>query len=236
MIAKKKQTKACIDGCANASSGNLWFIGVCTVVLVIIFALAMFNIQDSKPVNPNQIATQPVAFGQGFMGFDGGMGMGYPDQVLPNSPGFGVAAPCPPGVNCFPMSGGVQQVAVTQGGVPPACATCPSVTNCFPQAGGAQQVALTTQGGVPPACATCPSVTNCFPQAAGQQIALTKPIGKAPPIFRDAIMPHGYRGVCSNCHIINPDVPIQANSQMPHEYRGVCSNCHTILGAAAGAK
>lgn len=90
-----------------------------------------------------------------------------------------------------------------------------------------------------PNCATCPNFTQCFPQAA-QTVALTGPasigtqMAMAPPIFRDAVMPHEYRGVCENCHIVKADIPIQANAQMPHEYRGVCSNCHKILGTAAG--
>jgi len=57
----------------------------------------------------------------------------------------------------------------------------------------------------------------------------------APPIFRDALMPHQYRGVCENCHIVSPDIPIPANATMKHEYRGVCSNCHTILGMTNNA-
>lgn len=56
-----------------------------------------------------------------------------------------------------------------------------------------------------------------------------------PPIFRDALMPHQYRGVCENCHIVSPDIPIPANAAMRHEYRGVCSNCHTILGLTDNA-
>jgi len=55
-----------------------------------------------------------------------------------------------------------------------------------------------------------------------------------PPIFRDAVMPHAFRGVCENCHVVNPDIPISATARMPHQYRGVCSNCHVILGASSG--
>ncbi|MBF0477888.1 MAG: magnetochrome domain-containing protein [Candidatus Omnitrophica bacterium] len=58
----------------------------------------------------------------------------------------------------------------------------------------------------------------------------------APPIFRNAVMPHEYRGVCENCHIIRADIAIPANAQMPHPYRGICSNCHQILGTGAGVQ
>ncbi len=61
-------------------------------------------------------------------------------------------------------------------------------------------------------------------------VALTRP-GVAVPIFRDAAMLHEFRGVCENCHTVNPDIAIPANTtQVLHGYRGVCSNCHTITG------
>ncbi len=63
-----------------------------------------------------------------------------------------------------------------------------------------------------------------------QPVALAR-IGVPVPIFRDAVMPHAFRGVCENCHVVNPDIPIPANTtQVLHGYRGVCSNCHTITG------
>lgn len=78
---------------------------------------------------------------------------------------------------------------------------------------------------IPPNCATCPSVAQCFPQgsAVAANVATVAPI-----IYRDALMPHEFRGVCSSCHQIKPDVAITANAPMLHEYRGVCSNCHVI--------
>lgn len=77
--------------------------------------------------------------------------------------------------------------------------------------------------------------------AAGTQAALSgttaaQGTAAAPPIFRDAVMPHAYRGVCENCHIIKADISIPATALMPHQYRGVCSNCHQILGTQAGAQ
>lgn len=75
---------------------------------------------------------------------------------------------------------------------------------------------------VPPNCATGPNAAQYFQQ--GSAVAAIN----APVIYRDAVMPHELRGVCSNCHQIRPGVPIVASAQMPHEYRGVCSNCHSV--------
>jgi len=99
---------------------------------------------------------------------------------------------------------------MTQVALPAGCATCPTAPQCFPGIGGAG-------GGLSPiafACPTqgftqagfqqpaCPTGNNfAQPFSGGQQIALTTP-GVAPPITRDAILPHGFRGVCSNCHQI----------------------------------
>lgn len=85
-----------------------------------------------------------------------------------------------------------------------------------------QPVAFGTYG---PAC----------PPNGRYQPAMMTPVAMAgahagPPIFRDAMMLHQFRGVCENCHIVSPDIPIPPSAQMVHEYRGVCSNCHVILG------
>lgn len=86
----------------------------------------------------------------------------------------------------------------------------------------------------PPTTAIIPANTGAVAPVALQQAQTGQPL--APPIFRDAVMPHEYRGVCENCHVIRSDIPIQANALMPHPYRGVCSNCHQILGTPAGAQ
>lgn len=120
---------------------------------------------------------------------------------------------------------GMQQVAVTN-----PHAGCPSFTQCFPPAGGgAQPVAFTNPH------AGCPSFAQCFPQGSATAVALTQPImgaataaATAPPIFRDAVLLHPFRGVCENCHIVSPDIPITMKAQLPHPFRGVCSNCHAI--------
>ncbi|MFC1736363.1 PDZ domain-containing protein [Candidatus Hydrogenedentota bacterium] len=95
------------------------------------------------------------------------------------------------------------------------------------------------QAAFSPNCATCPNFSQCFPNTSptGQQAAFQNTTtGLAPEIFRDAAMPHAYRGVCSNCHVIRPDIAIGSSAQMPHQYRGVCSNCHVIMGTRAGVK
>lgn len=97
-----------------------------------------------------------------------------------------------------------------------------------------------------PQCPNCKALmarAGVYPQnqvnntVGAAQVALQSTTNvSAPPIFRDAVMPHSYRGVCENCHIVRADIPIAANAQMPHPYRGVCSNCHKILGTQAGAQ
>jgi Magnetochrome domain len=161
-----------------------------------------------------------------------------------------------------PLVGGFQQAAL-----PPGCVTCPTVTQCFPGQALPQQPVAFQQAALPPGCVTCPTVTQCFPgQMPSQSRPPMQPVAfttnkTAPiifrdaimphkfrgvcsschiikadiPIFRDAVMPHPYRGVCSNCHKIKPDIPITANAKLAHEYRGVCSNCHIVSGAKAGA-
>jgi hypothetical protein len=76
---------------------------------------------------------------------------------------------------------------------------------------------------------------NCVVPGSGFRQVNMQPVAMAgthsgPPIFRDAQMLHAFRGVCENCHIVSPDIPIPASAQQRHEYRGVCSNCHAILG------
>ncbi|MBF0252862.1 MAG: hypothetical protein HQL29_03505 [Candidatus Omnitrophica bacterium] len=147
------------------------------------------------------------------------------------------------GAKKLPADTAMQAVAfngfMQQAAVPPACATCPTVAQCFP----AQPVAF-QQGGNPPQGAVCPTGNQYYSaqpmqqqqqsvmQQGMQQVALamaTPATATAPVIFRDAIMPHEFRGVCSNCHVIQADIPILRDAIMPHNYRGVCSNCHKIM-------
>lgn len=253
-----KKTETCAnDSCAHTDAKSLWLAGGVITVLAVIFSVAIFQIKD-KPV-PVQDPVQGVAvtggggmqaafpsancipcpslnqcFPQGTGGAQqAAFGQGYCaircpfcnfayNDVYAGTKG---ASQCP---RCFGMipfgnraGGGFAAAAL-----PPNCTTCPNFTQCFPQGNtGAQQAAFSN-----PNCATYPNAAQCFPN--GQTVALTQPLTatNAPPIFRDAVMSHEFRGVCENCHIVRPDITIQATAQMPHEYRGVCSNCHAILG------
>ena len=65
----------------------------------------------------------------------------------------------------------------------------------------------------------------------------------APMILPGAIMPHPYRGPCTQCHPVGstghivpdpggvtlPPPPIRAGARLPHRDRGPCAACHTIL-------
>ncbi|MEO5345515.1 MAG: PDZ domain-containing protein [Magnetococcus sp. YQC-9] len=65
----------------------------------------------------------------------------------------------------------------------------------------------------------------------------------APMILPGEIMPHPYRGPCTQCHaigttghivpdpdgIIMPPPPIRANAVSPHKDRGPCQACHIII-------
>ncbi|MBF0386932.1 MAG: magnetochrome domain-containing protein [Candidatus Omnitrophica bacterium] len=91
---------------------------------------------------------------------------------------------------------------------------CPNCGQIMKRTASAARVALAQNGGA----------MNAAPGPAG--------LGNAPPIFRDAAMLHQFRGVCENCHVVNPDITIPANASLPHNYRGVCSNCHQIAPTA----
>jgi hypothetical protein len=199
------------------------------------------------PQGTNPPAGQPVAFcptapyyPQGY-----GQGMNQPAgqqaAFCPTTPTY---AQCVPQTNTAPA----QQAAFGNGFCLVQCpfcafsfndtsaarrgsAQCPRCFGFIPF--GQMMNPMTNVALPPPNCMTCPSVTQCFPN--GQTVALTQPATTPPPIFRDAVMLHEFRGVCENCHIVRPDIPIQSNAQMPHKYRGVCSNCHVILGLKAGA-
>ncbi len=65
----------------------------------------------------------------------------------------------------------------------------------------------------------------------------------APMILPGEIMPHPYRGPCTQCHaigttghmvpdpdgIILPPPPIKAQARSPHQERGPCQACHVII-------
>jgi len=208
-IEKKEPHAGHHASCANRNAPNLWIIGTIVVALVIFFCYALFSKHEKIP----SMEEMPQEV----------MAMSGIQQAAFVPPG---CATCPTVTNCFPgAAGSAQQIALMN----PNCSTCPSVTNCFPGAAApAQQAAFTR-----PNCPIRPYGTQNYSGNAIQPIAFgaqaAQPIpGIAPVIFRDALMPHEYRGVCELCHIVKPDIAISINAQMPHVYRGVCSNCHLI--------
>lgn len=221
--------------CANRNLRNFWIIGLAVLALVSFFCYAMFSKREKIP-SMEDMPQKIMALAEG-------------QRAAFVPPG---CATCPTVTNCFPGTTAAQQAAF----VPPGCANCPTVTNCFPGAiAPAQQAAFmrpnypmqnNSTNSMQPAAfgnRVCPiafgnqgnNAQMYLPNA--QNIALTQPTaGIAPVIFRDALMPHQYRGVCELCHVVQPDRAIPINAQMPHVYRGVCSNCHVIQSLNPGVR
>lgn len=179
-----EEVKKKIDGgglkdnyCASANAKQLWAVGITLVVIVTIFAVAMFRTNGASSVHGGVTQMHQVAMQQP-LGYRQCPSCNYLMQA-PVS-GNGGVQQCP---NCLqPMSMGLRGL-------------------------GAPQPLAFSQAVVPPACATCQGINRIAPQ--GQQVALTKTMA-APPITKDALMPHGYRGVCSNCHVIvRPSGPVK---------------------------
>ena len=196
----------------SSNSQGIWIVGVFIVLLVALCFFAIFKIKDN-PLPDTDIGQMTEAGQQAAF-------------VPPN------CATCPVAPQCFPAGTPVaQQIAFNNNCVQPAAYT----PGCI------QPIGFTGGGGCFRPVAF-PGETARGPQAVfnqNQGFAATIAFGgqKTPPqIFRDAVMPHQFRGVCENCHIVNPDIAIPASAQLVHEFRGVCSNCHTILGLKAGAQ
>ena len=211
----KKSEKISKDKCLKSNVKQQWIVGITAVVLVAIFSIAMFNAEQRQlPVNNDPVIQ--AAFRPNSNINHGG----FSQVALPAG-----CATCPSAPQCFPQTP-VQQVAfrkpVGRAMMCPLCNfkilpskgpggmfNCPQCRGAFsmqPFSGAMSQVAL------PAGCATCPSAPQCFPQQPVQQVAFTKNKVAAPPITRDAIMPHSYRGVCGNCHQIsgvNPNVGVR---------------------------
>ncbi|MBF0217210.1 MAG: hypothetical protein HQL30_09495 [Candidatus Omnitrophica bacterium] len=261
----KKPKIHCDDNkCAGTDSKNLWLVGTAVIMLVTLFCFAIAKPGSNAVPVPDaagSVIVQPVTGGvQAAFTPDT-----HPtaDQMLSQWQNGKVAWANPNCIVGNQGSGqGVQwrsQAAVSQARGVSRCPVCnfpynsaSGVTRCAncggtlplnnrPAAGAAGSGGGFTNVALPANCMVCPNVTQCFPP--GQAVALTQTtpaqaqttLGQAPPIFRDAIMPHAFRGVCENCHIVRPDIAIQSTAQMPHGYRGVCSNCHLIIGLKAGA-
>lgn len=194
----------------GSNAQGIWIIGIFIVLFVALCCFAIFRIKD----NPLPITeTEQVTTG--------------PEQAAFTPP---ACTTCPMAPQCFPTGTPVaQQIAFNNNCMQPAGFT-----------GGCMQPAGFTGGCVRPvAFQGDPALGQQQPILDQNQGFTNIAFGgqKTPPqIFRDAVMPHQFRGICENCHIVNPDIAIPASAQLVHEYRGVCSNCHTILGLNAGAR
>ena len=170
---------ACLAGCANLNVKSIWVVGVAVIILVTVFCFAMIS-NPGKPAS--QIApmmAQPVAMTIPPEGF-----VPYPmDPVLQ-----------------WGMQGGMQgmQPVASYG---PNCPIYPNAGASYPPAAAGQQMMAGNYYG------NNPNVAPYYPQPAVMQpVAAVQPAQsmtpQAPPIFRDAVMKHEYRGVCENCHKI----------------------------------
>lgn len=177
MVPENKENTPGISTCFNPLAKKQLFIGVVGIAIITVFSMAMFRPQpDTK--QQTQMFSQQRA-------------VQYAPQHLQQAP-YSTRNFSP--VTC-PFCGFTSSnPAVTPNGM----FTCP---NCArntalpapPQSGG-----TFTQAAFQTGRNTHPNYARGFVQ--GQQIAFTNPL--APPITRDAVMPHPFRGVCSNCHQI----------------------------------
>lgn len=242
----------CPDSQAGRNNRNIWVVGSAVLVLGVIFCVALFNNPNQRlPQEPAQSETLSQGFPDAYSGLSqfpqsgqlemmpqgmnvpSGLAMAPQQNLMDPQSQMGIAPYTVRSPN-GPIYQNYASVSPQPGALQPAAlvnphAACPSFTQCFPPAtGGMQPVAFTNPH------AGCPNFSQCFPQGSAQAVALTNPImgaaaaAVAPPIFRDAVMKHVFRGVCENCHVVNPDVPIFSTAQPTHGYRGVCSNCHVI--------
>lgn len=227
--------ESCDDSCVNTKSKKFWTGGIIGIVIVIIVSIFIYNSGQNKALTMGQ-AGQQAAFA-------------HQNRVLIcpfcNSPFY-----CPVGdvisgkVQCpYCLKNVVSMNSANAVASPAAFTQQESVMSC-PFCGS---IFYYANKDIINGTAQCPycrrhialgdnANSNPAPiYSQGAKVAQTNAVA-APPIFRDAVMLHEYRGVCSNCHVIKADVPIAANAQMLHKYRGVCSNCHTILGSKPGAR
>ncbi|MBF0330800.1 MAG: hypothetical protein HQL17_02600 [Candidatus Omnitrophica bacterium] len=232
--------------CRNTHASSVWWMGGGVVLVATVLCVIMFSSSDRAM----PLQGMPV---QGSTVLQGG---GQQAAFIPPN-----CATCPTAPQCFPGATPAQQVAYTPGcaqqvGYTPGCAQ--PVAFAVPNRSvGAQPLSAGQNTGrlQCPHCnyvysdpnalargaSQCPRCQNIIQMAAPGNgfttVALPQPIKGAPPIFRDALMPHKFRGVCERCHQVNPDIAIPATTtQAPHTYRGVCSNCHMILGLQGGVK
>ncbi len=166
-----------MSSCFKPGTKKYLIMGMTAIVLITIFSVAMFKPQPNMgrqvDVRNNLNPRGPMASQQ-------------PHQQVPYSTNGASPVMCP---FCgFYVSNPI----ITPNGM----LTCPNCArNIIPPSpsGG-----TFTQAAFQPRHNVYPNYVQGLPQ--GQQVVFTKP--GAPPITRDAVMPHPFRGVCSNCHQI----------------------------------
>ncbi len=164
----------CLPGCANLNVKSIWVVGVAVIVLVTIFCFAMIGKPGQPAFQSAPMVAQPVAMTippEGFMPYQMDPVMQWGMQGMQPVASYGPNCPIYPNAGSpYPQSGVTQQVMPGY-----SYGNSPSVVPYYPQATTVQPVAAV--------------------QPAQQQV-----LPQAPPIFRDAVMGHEYRGVCENCH------------------------------------
>ncbi|MBF0386916.1 MAG: hypothetical protein HQL20_03575 [Candidatus Omnitrophica bacterium] len=236
--------------CTTTNAKNVWIAGITVTLLVTLFCVAMFKGGDvplpGQPVGAGTAAGQQAAYVPPACATCPTVTQCFPGAPAPATGALPVAfAP-----------GCAQQVGFTPGCAQPAAwVPCPVPGR---QPGMGMGLGLGAGAGQNAGALRCPQCNFVFndanywnrgytrcPRCQGmlrvpvqgntglQRVAAVQPLSP-PPIFRDAQMLHQFRGVCENCHVVNPDIAIPAaTAQVPHNFRGVCSNCHTILGLQA---
>ncbi|MBF0594557.1 MAG: hypothetical protein HQL22_06285 [Candidatus Omnitrophica bacterium] len=247
-------------GCTTTNARNVWIAGITVTLLVTLFCAAMFKAKDApfpaQPVGPADTVLGPngqqVALPPAACATCPGLPQCFPPAPAGGAQPVAFAPGCAQAVAYTP--GCVQQVGFTPGCAQPAALT--TAPRATPPVGWApcpiprRQMAAGQNSGtiLCPQCrfsyndpnfwnrgySRCPRCQSMIPMATPGSPGFQQVAGTAltpPPIFRDAVMLHPFRGICENCHVVRPDIAIPAGTtQVPHGFRGVCSNCHTILG------
>lgn len=181
MSPKNKEHTSEISSCFKLGAKNLWLVGIGAVALITIFSTAMFRPQQSTgqqiEARKSSNTSRQIPSQQPIQ---------YAPQASQQAP-YSTRGTSP--VTC-PFCGFYVSNPII---APNGTMTCP---NC------ARNIILSSPSGG--AFARRPG-NNAYPNYAqgftpGQQVAFTKP--GAPPITRNAVLPHAFRGVCSNCHQI----------------------------------
>lgn len=173
MIPENKEDAQGVSSCFKPGTKKLVLIGITSIVFITIFSMAMFK--------PRQNMERQV---------DARSSLNTRGQTFSQQAPHATQSVSP--VTCPFCGFYASNPIITPNGM----LTCPNCArNIIPPSpsGGAFTQAVFTPGRN-----VYPNYAQGFTQ--GQQVAFTKP--GAPPITRDAVMPHPFRGVCSNCHQI----------------------------------